>query len=191
MKRYNLQVSILLMSKDPKLPFKALGQRLKSMRHRLQETMDEVSGAVEIDAATLERIEQGRERPSEDILDLLITHFGIPADEAENLWRLAGYELPEDQPNTAKIMIMAIDPRVIYSDHLQANADQNGVVLNFVQKVGGPMPITAARIGMSRQQAAKVAQVIQEVLAASEPRKLPRQPDHDSPNSNKKQRDSS
>lgn len=176
------------MNHESKPPFKALGQRLKSVRHKLQESMDEVSGAVEIDTAKLERIEQGRERPSEDILDLLIAHFGVPTDEAENLWQLAGYDLPEDQPNQAKIVIMAIDPRVIYSDHLQANADKNGVVLNFVQKSGGPMPITAARIGMSRQQAVRVARVIQEVLQRSEPRRLPNQ---DNSGQSKQESDSS
>lgn len=156
--------------------FKVLGQRLRAMRQELRESVEDVSGAVEIDSATLVRIEQGQERPSEDILDLLISHFDIPVEEAENLWQLAGYNTSDEQLPTAKntIMIMAVDPRIVYSDHLQASADQNGVVLNFIQKTGVPTPITAARVGMSRKQAARVARVIQEVLAASEPRSLPR-----------------
>lgn len=160
---------------------KALGQKLKDIRQKLRKSKADVSGAVEIDAARLERIEQGRERPSEDILDLLLTHFNVPDDEAENLWHLAGYELPDDDDDDAPtiikntIMIMPIDPRVAYSDHVHATADQNGVVLNFVQKAGQPQPLTAARVGMSREQATRVARVLQEVLQRSEPRRLPRQ----------------
>lgn len=171
---------------------KVLGQRLKDIRQKLRKSKADVSGAVEIDAARLERIEQGSERPSEDILDLLLTHFNVPDDEAENLWHLAGYELPhddtdEDAPTIIKntIMIMPIDPRVAYTDHIHANADQNGVVINFIQKAGQPQPLTTARVGMSREQAARVVRVLQEVLQRSEPRRLPQSGQKQNPSTDK------
>jgi hypothetical protein len=49
-------------------PFKMLGSHLKYLREQLQESLMEVSGAVEIETETLYRIEQGVERPTEDIL---------------------------------------------------------------------------------------------------------------------------
>ena len=61
--------------------------------------MAEVSGAVEIDEQSLQRIEQGKERPTEDILMLLINHFGMQDDDAANLWQLAGYDDPNDESN--------------------------------------------------------------------------------------------
>jgi transcriptional regulator with XRE-family HTH domain len=59
-------------------PFKTLGTHLKYLRERGAETLAEVSGAVEINEDILERIEQGSERPSEEILMLLISHFNMP-----------------------------------------------------------------------------------------------------------------
>lgn len=165
-------------------PFRQLGERLKTIRQKLHESVSEVSGAVEIDEPMLQRIEQGNERPSEDILMLLISHFGMRDDEAAGLWQLAGYDQPRphdhetgnnsDDPNArATILVMAVDPRVIYSDGVQVAANRNGVVISFSQANGGSNPLTTARIGMSREQAGAVIRTLQEALGRSEPRQLP------------------
>lgn len=170
------------MSDEQKLPFRALGERLRAVRQKLQESVAEVCGAVEIESDLLERIECGTERPSEDILQLLINHFDLH-DQAENLWQLAGYDLPpihdhDDEPQQANrpaqtMMIMAIDPRIVYSDQVQVTANRSGVVLSFSQSANAPQPLTAARVGMSREQAMEVARTIQEALNRSQPRRLP------------------
>ena len=72
-------------------PFKSLGTSLKQTREKLQESLIEVSGAVEIEVDALSAIERGQDRPSEDILLLLISHFGIKDDHATKLWDLANY----------------------------------------------------------------------------------------------------
>jgi transcriptional regulator with XRE-family HTH domain len=163
-------------------PFKQLGNRLKTIRQKLHESVAEVSGAVEIDEPTLTRIEQGNERPSEDILMLLISHFGMRDDEAAGLWQLAGYDQPrphhdhdENEPHNGKatILVMAVDPRVIYSDGVQVTANKNGVVVSFSQASGTQNSLTTARIGMSREQAAAVIRTLQDALSRSEPRQLP------------------
>jgi transcriptional regulator with XRE-family HTH domain len=168
-------------------PFKSLGERLKTLRQKLQESVADVSGAVEIDEKHLTRIEQGSERPSEDILLLLISHFGMNDDEAAGLWQLAGYEPPQlhdhnhhhhDMADDLKsdrnlVLVMAVDPRVIYSDGAHVHATKSGVVLNFSQSTGTAKPMTTARIGMSREQAYDVLRALQETLLKSEPRQLP------------------
>ena len=163
-------------------PFKQLGSRLKTIRQKLHESIAEVSGAVEIDEPTLNRIEQGNERPSEDILMLLISHFGMHDDEAAGLWQLAGYDQPrlhghdsadESSNGKATILVMAIDPRVIYSDGVQVTANKNGVVISFSQASGTQNALTTARIGMSRDQAKAVIRTLQDALGRSEPRQLP------------------
>jgi len=167
--------------KGQEQPFKQLGQRLKTIRQKLHESVAEVSGAVEIDEPTLQRIEQGDERPSEDILMLLISHFGMRDDEAAGLWQLAGYDQPrshdqeggDDAHGRATILVMAVDPRVIYSDGVQVTANRNGVVISFSQANGTPNSLTTARIGMSREQAKAVIRTLQEALDRSEPRQLP------------------
>ena len=157
-------------SKQP--PFQSLGSRLKTIRQKLQESVAEVSGAIEIDEAKLKRIEQGQERPSEDILLLLISHFGMREDEAANLWLLAGYDQPhsqnrdtDDTMGRPTIMLMGIDPRVVYSDGVHISVNPSGVVMGFSQSGGpGNQPLAIARVGMSRDQARDVLRVLQEAL---------------------------
>jgi transcriptional regulator with XRE-family HTH domain len=62
---------------NKQLPYKPLGAILRHLRERNRESIAEVSGAVEIDESALDRIEDGSERPSEDILMLLISHFSV------------------------------------------------------------------------------------------------------------------
>ncbi len=168
-------------SKDHQ-PFKTLGEKLKTLRQKLHESVAEVSGAVEIDEHLLVKIEQGKERPTEDILMLLINHFGMQDDEAAVLWELAGYDEPNDhddqdpaspQQNRTMVMIMAVDPRVIYSDSAQVTANTNGVIIGFSQGIGTPHAITTAKVGMSREQAYKFLHTLERTLEASKPRQLP------------------
>lgn len=168
--------------KQQEQPFKKLGEKLKTIRQKLHESVAEVSGAVEIDEPVLQRIEKGQERPAEDILMLLINHFGIRDDEAAGLWQLAGYDQPrshdhesEDNANNTRgaILVMAVDPRVIYSDGVQVTANKNGVVVAFSQASGTPNTLTTAKIGMSREQAHAVIHTLQDALHRSEPRQLP------------------
>src|ERR1700683_4187621 len=83
--------------KESNAPYITLGQHLKYVREQSRQSLLEVSGAVEIDEDRLERIEAGIERPAEDILLLLISHFGVADREAVQLWELADYdsEMPE------------------------------------------------------------------------------------------------
>ncbi len=163
-------------------PFKVLGEKLKIIRQKLHESVAEVCGAVEIDEQSLQRIEQGKERPAEDILLLLINHFGMQDDDAANLWQLAGYDEPHDHQdhlhgpeaqNRTMVMIMAVDPRVIYSDGAQVTANSSGVIIGFSQGVGTPQAITTAKVGMSREQAYALMRTLERTLEASKPRQLP------------------
>jgi transcriptional regulator with XRE-family HTH domain len=164
-----------------KLPFKNLGQRLRLIRQKLQESAADVSGAVEIDEKTLAGFEEGHERPSEDILNLLISHFGMQDDDAANLLQLAGYdpapgkedESDEISSNRAGVLVMAIDPRIIYTDGMHVNAGPNGVVLSFAQMSGSQQPLVTARVGMSREQARSIISTLQASLDKTEPRQLP------------------
>lgn len=154
------------------LPYESLGSQLRDLRERSSESLAEVSGAVEIDEKVLDRIETGTERPSEDILLLLISHFSLGDDKAAELWQLAGYDKPgnddmNDQsangrPQTLMVMI---DPRVMYSDSVEVVANNQGVVLNFSQNAGHDgQPLTVARIGMSRDQAKMVMGILHQAL---------------------------
>ena len=160
-------------------PFKPLGSHLRYLREQIKESVAEVSGAVEIDIDELERIEQGLERPSEDILMLLINHFDIQDHEAVQLWEMAGYEdakterfgMPTDLTGKPMMILMAMDMRTMYSDGIQIQANKHGVTMNFTH---GKQPVS--RVGMSREQAEVVLQALQTALLKSHydgPRLLP------------------
>lgn len=160
---------------NKRLPYETLGSQLRHLRERSRESVAEVSGAVEIDEKDLSLIESGTERPSEDILLLLITHFAVEDDKAAELWQLAGYDKPaadddhhdheSTQSGRQQTLMVMIDPRVMYSDSVEVVADSRGVVLNFSQNAGQHgQPLTISRIGMSREQAKMVMGILHQAL---------------------------
>lgn len=169
-------------------PFRSLGFRIKEMREKRRESLAEVSGAVEIDIDTLTQIEQGKQRPSEDILLLLISYFGVKEDEAVKLWELAGYDqadvpasnMVNDNNGQAKqfVMVMPGDARIIYTDMVHVMVNNYGVVMNFMQNAGpGSQPLAVARVGMSKEHARSVLKVLGQTLDQAEkpahPKALP------------------
>jgi transcriptional regulator with XRE-family HTH domain len=158
-----------------KFPYEVLGTRLRRMREKVRESLAEVSGAVEIELDTLTEIEQGKHRPSEDILLLLISHFALKEDEATNLWELAGYEKVDDAMAMSidesgdvknSVMVMPVDARIAYTDMAHVVANQHGVVVNFMQTNGpGNQPMVVSRLGMSREHAQSLVELLQRTLA--------------------------
>lgn len=158
-------------------PYKVLGNKLKSVREKLRESLAEVSGAVEIDAKTLGLIEEGEKRPSEDLLFLLISHFNIGDNEATNLWELAGYsdrpadsaQSPSIDQDTAQITVLPMDVRIVYTDMANVTANEYGLVMNFLQTTGlGAQPLAVARVGMSKEHAKSVLEMLQKSIEKTE-----------------------
>jgi transcriptional regulator with XRE-family HTH domain len=153
-------------------PYITLGSHLKYVREQSKQSLSEVSGAVEIDEKHLERIEAGLERPAEDILLLLISHFGVQDREAVQLWELAEYdsdlpdEIKPESPLGGKpmVMLLAIDVRTMYSDGLEVTVNPAGVTMHFTQAVGSSQQAPVARVGMSHHQAEQVIHDLQQAL---------------------------
>jgi transcriptional regulator with XRE-family HTH domain len=165
------------MSENTRIPYEPLGSQLRHLRERNRESMAEVSGAVEIDETELSQIEAGAERPSEDILLLLISHFAVEDDKAAELWQLAGYDHQEDHDHEngtasrAQTLMVMIDPRVMYSDNVEVVTNSKGVVVSFSQSAGqNGQPLTISRIGMSHDQAKLLMGVLHQALYDSENR---------------------
>lgn len=167
-----------------------LGSKLRMLRKKINESLAEAAGAVEIDESMLRRIEQGEERPTEEILMLLINHFRMSDSDAMQLWELAGYDQKQDdafddmhgahadQLKRTIVMAVALDPRIMYSDSVHVAGNPNGIVLNFLQSGVGAMPsMPVSRVGMSREQAKQLVQLLQSTLDALDnppkPKQLP------------------
>jgi transcriptional regulator with XRE-family HTH domain len=177
-------------------PYQKLGEELKDIRQKHHESLAEVSGAVEIDTDFLERIEGGQERPSEDVLMLLISHFNIADEDSLGLWQLAGYYFDQanidrnplnNDPNRGVVVMMALDSRIVYSDDVEISVDKKGVVVNFLQHGSlNNQQIPIARVGMSHEQAKDLLRSlhqslvngttipVQKRLTVSKPQKMPK-----------------
>jgi transcriptional regulator with XRE-family HTH domain len=160
---------------DQKARFTNLGNHLKYIREQARESLAEVSGAVEIDEQYLQRIEEGLERPAEDILLLLISHFGVKDHEAVQMWESADYD--SDMPDVLRpeheviqltgkslVMLVAGEIRTIYSDGVEITANSAGITMNFTQSRSASTPVPVARIGMSQTQAEQVLADLQRAL---------------------------
>ncbi len=150
--------------------YEALGKRLKYARELKEQSLAEVSGAVEIEETALDLIEAGKERPSEDILLLLISHFGIQDAEAVQLWEMANYggELPDElkteldlQGANKVVMLIAQDVRSLYSDGVDVTVTNAGVNISFTQSSGKGQTLPVAKVGMSLDQAQAVIKTMQ------------------------------
>ena len=149
-------------------PYLKLGEKLKALRKSSNETLAEVSGAVEIDEHILERFETGLDRPDEEILNLLINHYRLNDYVATQLWDLAGYSehlddsFIEEAMSAAKqlIMVLASDGRTIYTDGVGIDCNSKGLTMNFTQSTGQGKVLNIARLGMSYETAAEVQRAI-------------------------------
>lgn len=151
--------------------YKALGRRLKALRSKANESLAEASGAVEIDVQELASFELGNKRPTEDVLLLLISHFGAQDDEAVHLWEMAGYETVghPTTPASAQPDANNAQPPILFTDIVDVAVNNFGVVMNFMQG-GGPnsKPIYVAKVGMSREHAKSVLEILQVTLGQVE-----------------------
>jgi len=158
------------MNNTESTPYRPLGRHLKELRTRANESLAEASGAVEIDVRDLASFELGASKPSEDVLLLLISHFGAKDDEAVSLWEMAGYgsdRIPVTRMANSENNLLLVnnpDNRVMFTDVVDIMVNNYGVVMNFMQSAaGGPQPVV--RVGMSREHAQSVLKVLSETLS--------------------------
>lgn len=168
----------------PSSPFRPLGKQLKMLRDQAKESLAEASGAVEIDVKQLASYELGQTRPSEDVLLLLISHFGAKDEVALRIWEVAGYgsaELPIVQMANNELKLEQLsqaksENSVLFTDVVDVTVNNYGVVMNFMQGAGPTAkPVSVARVGMSREHAKSVLQILQVTLAQTE-RSVPKLP---------------
>lgn len=156
-------------------PYAAFGARIKHLREQWSQTTNEVSGTLEIEESTLQAIEAGKTMPPEEILDMLINHFLLTDQQAEELKDLAdqyseqaGDALAgsiEDMLMKQVVMYLPIDSKVVYTDSMNATVNNHGVVLQFMQSTspdGQQFPVS--KVGMSRKHAEKMIEVLRATL---------------------------
>jgi DNA-binding XRE family transcriptional regulator len=160
------------------------GHVLTTLRRRFHETKRELSMALELSEDELVKLEKGVKRPSEDLVEQVISHYELDDNMAQSMWLLAGYSQDDRLEELAQIQtaLMPIaELKINYTDMVHVSVNNFGVVINFMQN-GGPanQPVVVSRLGMSKEHALSVIDVLQRTILASsqknsakEPRALP------------------
>ena len=157
-------------------PYRAFGAKIKHFREQWKQSVSEVSGTLEIDELILKDIESGKLLPSENQMDMIINHFLLTNEQAEELRALThihsdplGESLVggvEDMLMKQLVMYMPLEQKVVYTDGMNVTVNRHGVVLQFTQNNGGTKikPNTVCQVGMSREHAEKVVDVLKKTL---------------------------
>ncbi|MBW3568680.1 helix-turn-helix domain-containing protein [Candidatus Parcubacteria bacterium] len=156
-------------------PHKVLGEKIKSLREKWQQTVDEVSTTLEIDEKELKQIESGKILPNDNLLDMIINHFLLSEEQALELRAMATVPkdtaIPEsllaggieDMLMKQVVMYLPVDNRVVYTDSMNATVNKHGMVLQFMQSQNGK-PVSVSQVGMSREHAERMLKVIKTTL---------------------------
>lgn len=158
-------------------PYRAFGAKIKHFRKQWKQTVGDVSGTLEIDEIFLKEIESGKVLPSENQLDMIINHFLLTNDQADELRGLAQMQTDqaaenliggvEDMLMKQLVMYMPIEQKVVYTDGMNVTVNRHGVVLQFTQNAGANNKIKSnivCQVGMSREHAEKVVEVLKRTL---------------------------
>jgi hypothetical protein len=135
----------------------------------------EVSTTLEIDEVILEQIESGVLMPSEELISLLTSHFLLTDEQTDELRNLATSQTEqssdalmggiEDMLMKQIVMYMPVDNRIVYTDSMNATVNKHGVVLQFMQSSNKDgKPVAVSQVGMSREHAEKMLEVIKSTL---------------------------
>lgn len=182
------------MSTHDKDRYGALGARLKFLREQWQQSVSDVCNTLEIDEKMLRAFESGKIAPPNEVLDMLISHFLLTEEQAQDLRDLAGDSRDdadaglagamEDMINKQLVMFMPVDTRVVYTDSMQATVSEGGVIMQFMQQSGNGQSIPISRVGMSRQHAERVIAVLQDTLKQHDQHGQKKLPSPDNKNQN-------
>lgn len=164
-------------------PYRNIGIRLRKLRETAGEAVGDVASAIELSEEEVKAFEQGATKPSEDILLLLINHYDLNDEDALRLWELADYDgdiepvaSEHKQKSQGMMIVMPLDMRVNYTDMVQVNVNDFGVVVNFMQALApNSQAVPIARVGMSLEYAETVIAVLTETLQKARHSKQPKQ----------------
>jgi uncharacterized protein YciU (UPF0263 family) len=158
-------------------PYRAFGAKIKHFRQQWKQSVSDVSGTLEIDEVFLKEIESGKTLPTENQMDMIINHFLLTKEQADELRNLAHMHSDqsaeqliggvEDMLMKQLVMYMPIEQKVVYTDGMNVTVNRHGVVLQFTQNSGTNTkvkPNIVCQVGMSREHAEKVVDVLKKTL---------------------------
>jgi transcriptional regulator with XRE-family HTH domain len=147
---------------------------LKRFRISKGWTATQAAHELSITPQHLSRIENGRQAPSETLLQKMLQKYEVASEDAEKILRDAGFitgsnipnitqagsERPDQQPeqlSTIKVVAPKDLNTIHYINALMVSSDDYGIVIDAGQKLGPTNEIQiVSRLGFSLQHAIKI-----------------------------------
>ncbi len=147
-------------------PYQKFGKVLHTLRRTYHETRTELCAALEITAEQLDRLEQGKDQPSEDFIEQLIGHFSLNDALSTNLWVLAGYPSERLEDVTTPVASVPMSElKASYTDMVHVSVNNFGVIINFMQNLGPQnQPVVVSRLGMSKEHARSMIDIVTKTI---------------------------
>jgi len=166
------------------------GERIRLYRKQRKESLADIARATKVSRAYVSKLEKGKSKPSEDILNSLISHFQLSGDGAFELVVLAGYkantvrfeqpsELTSEDSKGKEVNFMEegiktqqikIDvPKgtpVLYTDSAFVTLSQYGIVIDYAQTLASTnQQQVVARLGMSIDHAEALVKILTQKIS--------------------------
>lgn len=167
-----------------------LGIQLRKLRKLHGQSLAITANAINTDRAYLNKIELGKIKPSQRLLDKILVHFSVEGNMTTMLKQLAGHaplnfalvderkdsnsmaqqSMPMAMPQQmAQVAINPAQTPVLYTDSVIVSSSEFGLVLDIAQAFGGGLQQNVvARIGMSYEHAKKLIERIHEQIEKNE-----------------------
>lgn len=163
--------------------YEELGNKLKTIRQSQQKNATGVARLLKISPAYFSRVENGRDRPSLEMLSKIAKAYSLELDDVRLLEKLAGYGTSPRDEEAGNVAIggqvqmeVKINPEktpIMFSDAIFVVVSDNGVVFDFCQKVTQMNKFeVVSRIGVSQEHAIKIHKLLGEQLQKASNRKI-------------------
>lgn len=156
-----------------------LGQTLRIKRTENNLSSGDAAQKLKLSPAYYSRLENGKEKPSPDLLNKIAVEYNLPLEDQRLLSQLAGYTTNAESEggNTSvatqalqevQIKVNAEALPVLFSDSMFVTVSENGVVFDFAQKVGPTNEQQiVTRVGVSYNHAEKIHKLLGQQLKAA------------------------
>lgn len=154
---------------------KRFGGKLKRYRIRAgYENLQKAADALGVDRSYLSKLEAGLSNPSSRFFNEMAALYRLTPEETFDLINLIGFrkevitvaEQKQGEPQFGpQIAIPQARAEILYSDAVQVDVNEFGVVLNFAQRLGpSNKQIVVSRVGMSKEHVRALIKIIESLL---------------------------
>jgi len=166
-------------------------EKIRSYRKQRKENLADVARAIKVSRAYISKLEKGKSKPSEGVLNSLINHFELSGDGVFELVVLAGYkantirfeqqaseltsgDLKREEVYAVEEAVKSREVKievpkgtpVLYTDSAFVTLSQYGIVIDYAQTLASTnQQQVVARLGMSIDHAEALVKILSQKIS--------------------------